>query len=220
MSDDTSSNDIRSIQDDLQRLLDQRLSERVRGRSMSPPDTREYPATSPPSPPATPPGQLEGTSPPPSPPAPSPPAAATAPSSRTPAATTAARPAAPTPPARSPATPQSVDADFYGARDTEASRNPGGPRSSIGRKRSSVPKGSSSSRLYERIEELEQDVLRLGLRAETAEEVLHEAERLHEEQIRALQEQVRTLQDELEQAQGGEREKAKGRLGRVFGRSG
>ncbi|MHB1344868.1 MAG: hypothetical protein ACYCX3_10990 [Thermoleophilia bacterium] len=143
MSNRPSSEDMRGLQDDLQRLLDKRLTEQVRSdpiRSTRTPD----------------------------PPARVVPAAANA----------------------------LVGFDFYGTSESGAARNPAGPRSSIGRKRSSAP--TRTGRLHERIQELELVVLRSGLRSEAAEEALIEAERLYGEQVRALQDRVAALQTELD----------------------
>lgn len=70
--------------------------------------------------------------------------------------------------------------------------------------------------------ELEQEVLRLGIRAETAEEVLADAERSHEAQVRELETRVEGLQQELDRLKGGgagsEKGGEKGRLTKLFGR--
>jgi len=158
-----SSEDLRGLQDDLQRLLDKRLTEQVRSDPIR--ETRT-----------------------PDPPARVVPAAANA----------------------------LVGFDFYGAPEPGAARNPAGPRSSIGRKRSSAP--TRTGRLHERMQELEQDVLRLGLRAEAAEGALDEAERLYGEQVRVLQDRVAALQIELDAVTSEGPGGPKGRLSKLLGR--
>ncbi len=163
MSNRPSSEDMRGLQVDLQRLLDKRLTEQVRSDPIR--------ATRTPGPPAR----------------------------VVPAAANAL-----------------VCFDFYEAPEPGAARNPAGPRSSIGRKRSSSP--ARASRLHERIQELEQDVLRLGLVAEAAEEALNEAERLYDAQVRGLQDRVAALQAELDAVNNEGPGHTKGRLSKLLGR--
>ncbi|MHB8868995.1 MAG: hypothetical protein ACYC6T_17595 [Thermoleophilia bacterium] len=163
MSNRPSSEDMRGLQDDLQRLLDKRLTEQVRSDSIR--ETRT-----------------------PDPPARVVPAAANT----------------------------LVGFDFYESSEPGAARNPAGPRSSIGRKRPSSP--TRTGRLHERIQVLEQDVLRLGLMAEAAEEALNGAERLYGEQVRVLQDRVAALQTELDAVTNEGPGHPKGRLSKLLGR--
>ncbi len=163
MAYDPTSKDLLGVQDDLQRLLDERLMKQVRTgavRASASPD---------------------------------------APVSATPGRAGAA-------------------ADFrsYRTEEVAAAHNPAGPRSSIGRKRSSTPE--RTARLHDRIRELEQETLRLRLRGETAEEALEEAERVFGEQVGALQDQVRALQEEIARSTGGDQPPAKTRFSKLLGR--
>lgn len=118
---------------------------------------------------------------------------------------------APAPPARARAA-----VDYVASDDSAAGHNPAGPRSFIGRKRSSAPE--RTGRLHDRIRELEREILRLGLRAETAEEALDEAGRFYGEQVQELRNQVVALQKEIGQLNSVAQPQAKRRLSKILGR--
>lgn len=223
MSNTPSSEDLRVLQDDLQRLLDRRMTEQIRSepvRATRAPDTSAPapPAPSAPPPPATAPVPATATT------APTAPVSAKAPVAPTPAAAAPPSAAAKAPVAtkvRAPSkTPSAANAligfEFYEADESAAARNPAGPRSSIGRRRSTAP--TRTGRLHERLQQLEEEVLRLSLRAEVAEEALWKAERVYEEQIRGLRDQVAALERDLEAARGPGTPEPKRRLSRMLGR--
>ncbi|MHB0978883.1 MAG: hypothetical protein ACYC5Q_02205 [Thermoleophilia bacterium] len=163
MSHDPTSKDLLGVQDDLQRLLDERLMKQIRTEAVRASGSPDIPV------PATP-----------------------------------ARAGAP------------VDYRSYRAEEAAAAHNPAGPRSSIGRKRSSRPE--RTARLHDRIRELEQATLLLSLRAETAEEALEEAERLYSERVKELQDRVWALQGRLDELKDVEQPRPQGVLSKLLGR--